>query len=89
MSAAIHECFTNALRHAHGDELFVEITENEEMLTSVFSNNGEPPAGEITEKGGLKSLRELTEQAGGHMTIRYNPVFEIQLKLPKEVEDVL
>lgn len=89
ITAAIHECFTNTLRHAHGNELRIVMTEDEEALTAVFSNNGEQPAGEVAEKGGLKFLRELTEQADGRMTIRSAPAFEIQLELPKEVEDAL
>ena len=40
--------------------------------------------GEITEKGGLRSLRELTEQAGGTMTVETQPAFAIRIRLPKE-----
>lgn len=64
---AIHECMTNTIRHARGDELHIEITEDGETMTAILTNNGDPPEGEITERGGLRSLRELTEQAGGRL----------------------
>ena len=81
---AIHECFTNTLRHAQGDALFINISEDEAWLTAAFTNNGIAPQGGIIEKGGLKSLRQLTEQAGGSMTIQTRPAFVITIKLPKE-----
>lgn len=84
IATAIHECFTNTLRHAHGDELHIELSEDGETIMAVFTNNGDPPEGGIIEKGGLKSLRELTEQAGGSMTIQTKPVFMISIQLPKE-----
>ena len=89
LATAIHECGTNTLRHAHGDRLMIDVTENETHFLAEFTNNGEQPAGEITEKGGLLSLRALTEQAGGEMTLTSAPVFSLRLKLPKEVEDVI
>ena len=84
LATAIHECFTNTLRHAHGDELRVEITQDGDFIEAVFTNNGEQPQGEITEKGGLVSLRALTEQAGGTMTIRFAPAYAVVIRLPKE-----
>ena len=84
IATAIHECMTNTLRHAHGDELHIEVSGDDEMLAAIFTNNGDQPAGEIMEKGGLKSLRELIEEAGGSMTIQTNPVFAISIQLPKE-----
>ena len=84
LATAIHECMTNTLRHAHGSELHIEVSEDEERITAVLTNNGLCPEGEITEKGGLKSLRELTEQAGGRMTVRSRPAFTVMIELPKE-----
>ena len=89
LATAIHECGTNTLRHAHGDKLTIEVTYDETHILAKFTNNGEQPAGEITEKGGLLSLRALTEQTGGEMTLASAPVFTLRLKLPKEVEDAL
>lgn len=87
IATAIHECMTNTIRHAHGDELHIEITEDGETMTAALTNNGDLPEGEITERGGLRSLRELTEQAGGRMTLKTQPAFTVTIKLPKEVED--
>ena len=84
IATAIHECMTNTLRHAHGDRLHIEVSEDEEGLTAIFMGNGDAPKGEITEKGGLKSLRELTEQAGGSMTVQAKPAVSITIRLPKE-----
>ena len=86
MATAIHECMTNTLRHAHGDRLCIEITEEAESITAVFTNNGSAPEGEIREKGGLASLRELTVQAGGAMAVSILPVFSVTINLPKEAQ---
>ena len=85
LAAGIHECFTNTLRHAHGNRLNVCLAEDENLLTAVFTNNGDPPAGEIHEKGGLRLLRALVERAGGQMTLSASPHLSITLELPKEV----
>ena len=81
---AIHECFTNTLRHAHGDELRLSIREEGGRVVAVFSNNGAQPTKEIREKGGLASLRRLTESMGGEMTVQSLPGFALILNLPKE-----
>ena len=65
------------------------MVEGEERMIVTFTNNGEAPAGEIEEKGGLASLRELTEKVGGTMTVCTGPSFAIRLELPKEVENAL
>jgi len=38
----------------------------------------------VEERGGLASLRDLTEHAGGTMTICSAPLLTIELELPKE-----
>ncbi len=87
LAVAIHECLTNTIRHAHGDELRVDLSENEDTITAVFTGNGEQPTETVSEKGGLKSLHELVGQAGGSMAIEARPVFTVTVRLPKEVED--
>ena len=84
LATALHECLTNTLRHAHGDELRLAITESGSTVTAVITNNGEQPTEEIREKGGLRSLRVMTENGGGRMTVSIDPVFSIKLELPKE-----
>ena len=84
LATAIHECFTNTLRHAHGNELYMNIEDDEDRLRVVLTNNGKKPAGEIEERGGLALLRDLTEREGGRMTILKNPSYAVVLELPKE-----
>ncbi len=86
VATAIHECFTNTLRHAHGDELRVSVEASDDQIRVCFANNGEPPTLPVQEKGGLKSLRTLAEQIpGGRMEIEIEPRFVVKLILPKEV----
>ena len=84
-ATAIHECFTNTLRHAHGDELRISSEEQGDRYLICLTSNGEQPAGPIRETGGLQSLRELTEYIGGTMELSYSPVYTVTLILPKEV----
>ena len=81
----LHECFTNTLRHARGDRLDVDAEKTENGLRISCTNNGIPPSGPISEKGGLAALRGLAEQAGGRMSISVDPVFRLTLELPGEV----
>ena len=84
-ATAIHECFTNTLRHARGDALDVTVEEGEDAYTVTFRNNGDQPAGPVEERGGLASLRSLTERIpGGRMEIVASPRFAVILTLPKE-----
>ena len=82
---AIHECFTNTLRHARGDCLRIKVEDTGDALIAVLTNSGVRPEGPIQEKGGLRSLRRLTEQAGGRMTVSVSPDVSVRLELPKEV----
>lgn len=83
----IHECLTNTIRHAGGDELAVILDEKGDTLTAEFRNSGKAPEGEIIERGGLVLLRKLTEKSGGTMEILSEPEFKLILKLPKEGTD--
>lgn len=80
----IHECLTNTIRHAGGDELTVLLEEEGDMIAATFTNNGKAPENEITERGGLALLRALAEENGGTMQIVSKPAFELILHLPKE-----
>lgn len=84
VATGIHECFTNTLRHAHGNRLDICIREDEKDIIVEFRNNGKQPAGEICEKGGLGLLRSITERAGGQMTVSSDNILTITLLLPKE-----
>lgn len=80
----IHECLTNTIRHAGGDELTVTLEEDADLLIARFTNNGKAPKEEINARGGLALLRALTEECGGTMQILSKPHFELIIKLPKE-----
>ncbi len=84
VATAMHECLTNTVRHANGDTLNVIINEDENQYIINFTNNGNPPSDNILEKGGLASLRKLTEDNHGSMTISNKNGFQLTLSLPKE-----
>ena len=78
---AIHECLTNTLKHAGGDELYITYeTEGAGRRLSI-SNNGRAPEGPVLEKGGLKSLRSMVEKYGGSMEISADQGFMLRIIL--------
>ena len=81
---AAKECLTNCSKHANGKTVTVRIEEREERFTVTVTNDGTPPKGPIKEGGGLTSLRDTVEQAGGEMKISHAPAFALTLNLPKE-----
>ena len=83
LAAAIIECATNTVKHANGDALSVGIRHTGERLLYTFQNNGLLPKNEISESGGLLSLRSLVEKAGGTMRIDRTPQMELTITLPK------
>lgn len=79
LAAAIRECAANAVKHAEGDRLFVEITENAAGTVMTVTNNGRPPKEPLAESGGLLSLRRNVEAAGGQMLVQSLPAFSLTL----------
>ncbi|MBQ9333907.1 MAG: hypothetical protein IJS12_06185 [Lachnospiraceae bacterium] len=88
ISTAIRECVTNTFRHAHGDELYVRITEEAGDYRIRLTNNGEPPASEVTETGGLKDLRTLVENSGGTMETVSAPEFVLTICIGRDAVDL-
>lgn len=84
VATAMHECLTNTIRHAGGDKLYVEIENAKDRYRLVYTNNGTTPDEPVSEKGGLNSLRNLVEQAGGTMQITVIGQFALIIELPKE-----
>ena len=89
-ASAMHECLTNTFRHAGGDTVYVEsvkVIENTKTGKNsfgyilTFTNNGKPPEGDIEERGGLKSLRKMAEDAGFDMKIETAGGFKLILNL--------
>lgn len=88
ISTAIRECVTNTFRHAHGDELYVKVSEESGDYRIQFSNNGEPPASAVSETGGLKNLRTLVEYSGGTMEIVSSPEFILKICIGRDAIDL-
>lgn len=81
--AALHECLTNTVKHANGNRLHCAVHESGDILIAELTNNGNPPAGEISETGGLANLRRTVEATDGTMTIQSKPSFLLRLTLPE------
>lgn len=79
LAAAIRECAANAVKHAGGDRLFVEITRDAAETRATITNNGKAPTRPVAESGGLLSLRRSVEAAGGQMIVRSAPAFSLTL----------
>ena len=84
IALACRECVTNCVKHASGDRVNVKIKPQGESVFVSFTNNGVQPDGPIAEGGGLSSLRNRIENAGGKMKVLHSPAFELQLLLKKE-----
>lgn len=81
---AAKESVTNCYKHAGGDTVILRIAERNDQFMVTVTNNGESPKEEITEGGGLTSLRQTVEKAGGEMFVSAAPTFSLILNLPKE-----
>lgn len=84
IAIAIHECLTNTLKHADGSKLTVNITDSDGVTEAVFTNDGKPPEGEISEKGGLKSLRTAVEKQRGEMELLSQPQFMLAIRVDRK-----
>lgn len=80
---ALGEEITNTVRHGDGDEIVFEIEDEGKQYRCIISNNGKAPDEPITERGGLKHLRELVENYGGSMELESSPVVILRLTFPK------
>ena len=83
INIAIKESVTNCIKHAKGNKLYVELTEKDKVYFVNISNNGKVPDKEITEIGGLLSLRKRLEDVNGKMNIEHEPKFKLILEIPK------
>ncbi len=79
---AIHECITNTVKHADGSRINISFSDN----SVEFTNDGNPPSGEIKEKGGLINLRSKAEANGIAMTTKGLPRFLLRLTFPTGTE---
>lgn len=86
VEAAVHESLTNLVRHAGGTHLEVIGTKAMDGWRICCQNDGAIPTGPIVEGGGLSSLRDRVEAAGGTMAVDHAPRFLLTLILPEETE---
>ncbi len=80
---ALNECAANTVKHAGGQNVKLSIEKQEDGLHVTLSNDGEVPSEPIREIGGLRTLRRLTEDAGGSMTLDCSSCFRLMLVLPE------
>lgn len=85
---ACRECVTNCKKHAKGSAVNVKITNRDNFYTVSITNDGEKPKDEIKEGGGLTSLRQTIENAGGEMHVSHKPHFALIIDLPKGENDL-
>lgn len=79
---AIRECVTNCVRHAEGNRVFVEVTDDGKQTECAITNNGRAPQQEVIEGSGLSGLRRCIERAGGIMELTDSPRFVLTVTLP-------
>lgn len=80
---AATEALTNAVRHAEARCLHICFSENATDYAVCFRNDGKPPQAEITEGGGLGSLRRKIETSGGSVCILCQPEYSLTVTIPK------
>ncbi len=85
VDAAISTQLGNTLKHADGDEVYINVTGQKKLCVISFTNNGKQPVEMVEEKGGLANLRREVERIGGTMRILTRPRFELLIILPREV----
>ena len=79
---AIRECVTNCVRHAGGNRVFVELTNDGKQTVCAITNNGRVPQQEVVEGSGLSGLRRRIEREGGIMELTVSPRFVLTVILP-------
>lgn len=80
LSKAITECAANTIKHAEGNTVTVNMCDDNGRTLISITNNGKPPKGEITESGGLLSLRRDVENLGGSVQIESEPEFNLIMR---------
>lgn len=84
--SATFESLKNAVYHAKAEEVIVTITnEHSKIITTIYNEDRTNPQS-ITEGGGLATLREKVEKAGGTMEIICKKGVTICIKLCKDVD---
>ncbi len=78
------ESLTNAVHHAKATKLTIRIYYRYGFAVIEYTNDGIQPEQCVSEGGGLSSLRQSVESAGGTMEIDSFPRFMLRLKIPSK-----
>ncbi|MGM9638107.1 MAG: sensor histidine kinase [Butyricicoccaceae bacterium] len=78
------EMLTNAFRHAAAGILTIEVSRTGGEYRVCFTNDGAPPVREITEGGGIGSLRRRIEKLGGTLEVVSRPRFMLTIQFPMQ-----
>ena len=82
ISQALICALNNAVRHGKASKVVMDVKESEDDRKLVtISNNGLPADADISEKGGLTSLRKNVEALGGQMQIIWEKGAELRIIL--------
>ena len=87
VDSAISVHLGNTLKHTDADQVTIRIEEKDDRYIISFLNEGYVPEEEITERGGLKTLRREIEDAGGSMELASGPEtgYIFRIILPREI----
>lgn len=77
----IREATTNAIRHAGGSKVFVNIKETLEETYMIITNDGRKSNEFITENQGIKDMRRKVEKLGGMFYISTVPEFSVNISI--------
>ncbi len=77
------ESLTNAVKHADAKYFSVTFSSDLFSFSASFSNDGIRPSENIREGGGLTLIRRKTEELGGRMSLKTDPVFNLTVTVPK------
>lgn len=81
----IREGATNAVRHGHANQVFVELMHAAGRYSLTITDNGIPPAGPVTCGTGLKGIRTRIERLGGLLLIQEQPRFTVRVELDERL----
>ena len=82
LAQAVGECAANTAKHSDGDRLTVTAAPSPSSVT-VSLTSGSAAGEPVAERGGLRTLRQLIEAAGGSMRVSAAPAFCVTVTLPE------
>ena len=86
--AVVREALTNAVQHAHADQLNITIKPTSLGYHVEIADNGIIPVFSVTEGSGLGNLRRRLEQEGATLEIKYENGLVLVVELPYERKNI-